>query len=160
MGGQRRQSRAATSSPICSATDTPRLFTAKEQRSVAVRDTGSLHSLHGHIARPEVSPLGTVATDSQTASSINILPPDFTLSSNCFASNLDQTQCLPKLRYKCQHEAQQHKHYRAHPTRTRRIDLLLFPPPPCIYDILSSARGRKQQNTWSFCIIIIQIVTR
>lgn len=74
------------------------------------RLAGPLRSLHAHVTRPEVFPLGTAATASRSAGSINILPPDSTLSSNCFASNPDQTRCLPKLRYKCQHEAQQHKH--------------------------------------------------
>lgn len=95
-----------------------RAFGAKEQRSVTAGDTAQptgrqalLAACTGtSVASPEVFPPGTAAAASRSAGSINILPPDSTLSSNCFASNRDQTQCLPKLRYKCQQEAQQHKH--------------------------------------------------
>lgn len=113
------------------------------------RLSGSLRSLHGHVACPEVLPLGTATTASRSTGSINILPPDSTLSSNCFASNPDQTQCLPKLRYKCQHEAQQHKHI-LHAQQRQGEFVCFCSPPPCIYNILFSAQGRKQQNSWEF----------
>lgn len=125
-------------------------------QSITHRLSGSPHSLHGHIACPAVFPLRTAATTSWSIGSINVLPPDTTLSSNCFASNPDQTWCLPKLIHKCQHVGHNNISISCIPSKDKE-NLFAFDirhpltPPPCIYNILFSPGGRKQkQNTWEF----------
>lgn len=77
--------------------------------------------------------------------SINILPPDSTLSSNCFASNPDQTRRLPKLRYKRQREAQQHKHI-LHAQNKDKENLFCLCSPPSHVPTASSSPPEEENN--------------